>query len=87
MVENGNEPHKAVKVHRPCQPENDGQVTVNIMALPNYSVELNEATNFIAKQNTMSSEKLGKGRREEYSMSTLAGHVSPWKVLSLSSRK
>ena len=47
------------------------------MALPNYSVELNEATNYIVKQNTMSSEKLGKGRREVSLLSVLAGHVSP----------
>jgi len=45
MIENGNEPYKAVKVHRPCQPDNDCQVTVYIMALPNSIVDKNGATN------------------------------------------
>jgi len=55
VVENGNEPHKAVKVHRPCQPENDGQVTVNIMALPNSIVEKYGATNSVFKQTVIPS--------------------------------
>ena len=31
--------------------------------------------------------RLGKGRREVSLLSVLAGHVSPWKVLGMSSRK
>jgi len=40
----------AVKVPIACQPENDGQVTVNIMALPNSIVDKHGATNFIFKK-------------------------------------
>ena len=68
-AENGNEPHKAVKVHRPCQPENDGHVTVNIMALPNSIVEKYGATNSVFKQTVIPS-LVGQGQeRSEFIVS------------------